>query len=134
MSETPNYKLPITEDPKTKFRQWRDLINGPGDSAMNKIDQALAEKVNHRDPIETVLKSSEWSSGSTPYVQTLSIEGMTSESNGIVGISQSAAFEQREIAREAILFVQSQGEDTLTIAADGDCPTADIPITIILLD
>lgn len=134
MSETINYNLPITEDDKERFLDWRNSINGPDNSAMVKIDKVLGDKADHSDPIETVLKQSDWSSGSTPYIQVLSIEGLTDKQNGVIGVSKRATGDQRAIAREAVLFIQSQDDGTLTIGADGDRPTADIPVTIILLD
>lgn len=134
MSETKNYNLPLTDDDKTRFLDWRDSINGPENSAMIKIDKALSEKADHSDPVEAVLTSSGWTDGSTPYTQVLVVDGLTNAQNGVIAISNKATFEQREIAREAMMFIQSQVEGTLTIGADGDRPTVDIPVTIILLD
>ncbi len=45
MPETSNLKLPITEDDREDFIDWRNSLNGPGeDSAMAKIDKAVAER------------------------------------------------------------------------------------------
>lgn len=47
MSETTNYHLPLADDDKARFLDWRNSINGPGDSAMNKIDTVLSEKADN---------------------------------------------------------------------------------------
>ena len=47
MSETTNYHLPLTDDDQTRFLDWRNSINGPGDSAMKKIDTVLSEKADN---------------------------------------------------------------------------------------
>jgi len=43
---TPNYDLYLEDDGTTKFEEWRKKINGPNNSNMVKIDNALAAKIN----------------------------------------------------------------------------------------
>ena len=44
----------------------------------------------------------------------------------------SASAEQRDAAREAMLSVVGQSANTLTISADGELPSVDIPVMIII--
>lgn len=79
--------------------------------------------------VSATLLSGGWSSGE----QTLQISGVTAESNGIIGLSQSVSDAEMEAAKNAELYVCGQGTGTITIAAYGETPTRDIPVVVILL-
>lgn len=66
--------------------------------------------------------------------QTLSVEGLKADQNGIIGLQQDISAAEKEAVRAAELTVCDQGDGTLTIAMDGDKPTCDIPVVIILLN
>ncbi len=134
MSETANYHLYLTDDSSEKFQEWRENMNGPDNSNMVKIDTALSEKAEHSNVIETKLDHEQWENQGVIMTQTLSVEGLTAEQNGVIGISHTISSEALEAVRMAGLYVIGQGEGTLTIALDGDLPYCDIPVTIILLD
>ena len=129
MSNTPNYNLYLTDDSSTRFQEWRNQMNGTENSNMVKIDAALGEKANSSVAINTTLLASAWNAGQ----QTVAIEGMTADTDGVVGISQLISDAELEAVKSAELYVCGQGDGTLTIAAFGDVPTCDIPIVVILL-
>lgn len=79
--------------------------------------------------VSATLLSGGWSSGE----QTLQISGVTAESNGVIGLSQSVSDAEMEEAKNAELYVCGQGTGTITIAAYGETPTRDIPVVVILL-
>lgn len=79
--------------------------------------------------VSATLLSGGWSSGE----QTLQISGVTAESNGVIGLSQSVSDAEMESAKNAELYVCGQGTGTITIAAYGETPTRDIPVVVILL-
>lgn len=79
--------------------------------------------------VSATLLSGGWSSGE----QTLQISGVTAESNGVIGLSQSVSDAEMEAAKNAELYVCGQGTGTITIAAYGETPTRDIPVVVILL-
>ena len=133
MSETVNYGLYLTDDNSEKFMYWRDRINGKTDSNMIKIDTALGEKANSSTVVSTTLLASAWSGINSPYTQELSVPGLKATQNGTIAVAHSATIEQREVAREAMLSVVGQGNESLIIAADGEMPELDIPVYIILL-
>ena len=132
MSTTANYNLILTDDDQTKFKEWRESINGNSNSNMEKIDTALGEKANLSVAISAVLSMSEWSENA-PYSQTISVDGLTEEQNGIITIGQNITTEQIEDAVDADMRISSQADGSLTVTAYGDKPTRDIPVTIILL-
>ena len=132
MSATKNYDLALTDNDQTKFKEWRESINGNSNSNMEKIDTALGEKANLSVAINAVLLMSAWSDDS-PYVQTISVEGLTAEQNGMITIGQNITTEQLEDVVAADMRISDQADGSLTVTAYGDKPTRDIPVTIILL-
>ena len=106
MSETTNYHLPLTDDDQTRFLDWRNSINGPGDSAMKKIDTVLSEKADNSRAITITLYADKWVNEGTISTQELLIEG---------------------------LYINEQKEGALTIASDGETPPCNIPVVLILL-
>lgn len=132
MSETKNYHLGLTDDDKTKFIEWRKIINGNKNSNMQKIDDALGEKANGSVSVSATLLASAWSGIDSPFTQELSVEGLTADQNGDIAVAHSATALQRDIARCAMLAVIGQSDGKLIIAADGELPEEDIPVSIIL--
>ena len=132
MSATKNYDLALTDNDQTKFKEWRESINGNSNSNMEKIDTALGEKANLSVAINAVLLMSAWSDDS-PYVQTISVEGLTADQNGIITIGQNITTEQLQDVVAADMRISDQADGSLTVTAYGDKPTRDIPVTIILL-
>lgn len=133
MAETPNYGLYLEDDASTKFKEWREKINGSDNSNMVKIDTALGEKAQKSDQIAGVLSASAWSGVDSPFTQTLAVAGLTANQNGTISVAQNATIEQRDAARMAMLAVIGQTDGALTIAADGEMPDIDIPVVVILL-
>lgn len=132
MSETKNYHLTLTDDDQTKFKEWRESINGNSNSNMEKIDAALGEKANLSVAINYVLLMSAWSEVA-PYVQTISIDDLGADQNGILTIGQNITTEQLEDVVAADMRITDQADGTLIVTAYGDKPIRDIPVTIILL-
>lgn len=133
MSETKNYKLYLEGNVKSKFKVWRERMNGEQDSNMTKIDAVLGEKANSSVAVTATLLASKWSGVEAPYTQTIAVEGLSASQNGSISVAQNATPEQRDIARCAMLSVIGQNENSLTIAADGDMPEFDIPVVVVLL-
>ena len=71
--------------------------------------------------------------GWTNNTQTVAIEGMTAEKNGIAGLTMNATTEEINAAAGAKLQVTEQAEGTITISALGSVPAIDIPIVITLM-
>ena len=81
--------------------------------------------------VTVTLSASKWSGSAAPYTQTVTVEGMAADTHGIARVNyQTATLEQRNAARYAMLCLTAQGSNTVTITADGERPTVDIPIVI----
>ncbi len=79
---------------------------------------------------EKTLTVNGWSGSS----QNVIIEGLKAKQNGVVGISQSVSDVELEDAGNAALFVSGQADGYFTVSFNGEKPTCDIPITVILLE
>lgn len=122
MRETTNCKLHLTDDASERFLDWRNAMNGPDNSNMIKIDNAIGEKANRSISIVATLSATAWSGAHSPFTQTLNVEGLKAIHNGYISVAHEATLEQREIAREAMLSVTGQTDGSLIIVADGEMP------------
>lgn len=130
---TANYNLYLEDDGTTRFLDWRQKMNGSGDSNMVKIDTALSEKADSSVSVDGVLLASAWAGDSAPYSQSIDVRGLTSEQNGSISVSQDITAEQLEAVLSAVLSVSGQEDGVLTIVANKGKPNVDIPVSIILL-
>lgn len=81
--------------------------------------------------VTATLSASKWSGSAAPYTQKVTISGMAADTPGIARVNyQTATKEQRNAARYAMLCLTAQGTNTVTITADGEKPTVDIPMVI----
>ncbi len=134
MQSTPTYDLYLEDDDTTKFKEWRERMNGVTNSNMTKIEDALNEKAQHSVDVHGALLATAWVGDVAPYTQELAVDGLLSTQNGNISIAQNATAVQRKAARDAILSVTGQADGMLTITADGDKPRVDIPVLTVLLD
>lgn len=132
MGRTTNYGLYVENDAKTKFKDWREKMSGEGiNSNMELIDRILGEKANNNKVYELVLKAAEWGEA-YPHTQAVTVEDLTVEDSGVIGLAPGLSMEQSEVAAEALLSIRAQEDGVLTIQASGDKPTCDIPIVLII--
>ena len=130
---TTNYGLILEDDSSTKFKDWREAINGASNSNFIKVDEILAEKGGKSVSIECTLIASSWAGVDAPFTQELAVTNLGAAQNGNISVTHSATFEQREMARDAKLCVTGQSDGKLIISADGEMPDIDIPVVITLL-
>lgn len=133
MSQTENYGFYLEGDDTTKFKEWREKMNGLLNSNMKMIDEILSGLAIKSQAVQTSLTSSGWTWTGSKYSQTLEIEGLTPDTNGIIGVGQNLTLEQTDAVYMAELMVGDQTDGSLTIFANGDKPYCDIPVIIILL-
>ena len=100
---TTNYGLILEDDSSTKFKVWREAINGASNSNFIKVDEILAEKGGKSVSIECTLIASSWAGVDAPFTQGLAVTDLGAAQNGNISVAHSATFEQREMARDAKL-------------------------------
>lgn len=130
---TTHYGLYVTDDSSERFQNVRRAVYGTEDSNMTKIDDILFAKANNSYTVYATLKAVSWVGDTAPYQQTVAIQNMGKDQNGVICVAASATITQREAARNAALFIVKQESNSLTIAADGVLPSVDIPVMVTLL-
>jgi hypothetical protein len=80
--------------------------------------------------VNTTLLASAWSDGK----QTLTVEGLGKDQNGIIGLAQNISTTALQAAEEGKLYACGQRDGELDIGANGEVPVCDIPVTLILFD
>ena len=79
--------------------------------------------------VDVVLTAAGWTGEAASYTQTVAVAGLLADSFGDIGLTQGATDAQRAAARAALLSIQSQTDGAVTLIADGDKPTVDLPCT-----
>lgn len=82
--------------------------------------------------VSVTLTAAGWS-GAGPFTQMVNVAGLLVGQKGDIGLAQSATAEQRAAARNGMLSVTGQTEETLAIVADGERPAIDIPCLVTIL-
>ena len=77
-----------------------------------------------------ILSAAGWQGSYAPYTQTVTVDGITTDTQGTVSVSESATDEQYRAAMYAALRKTAQGTNSITIKAYGEKPTVDIPLTV----
>lgn len=94
-----------------------------------KIYAAIGNKADASKTIELMLQASGWSDES----QTLISDDIKSDAqNGVISLSQSANDEEINAARSAMLRVVSQSAGSIIVKYDGEKPSINIPVSLIL--
>jgi len=131
MNVTANYGLYITEpqdDPK--FREFREKLCGNNESNMILIDRLLAGKAEVSATNATLLVSG-WDGTQAPYIQTLQIDGVTSQADGVVTVSPDISDSVWEVVCNAGLRKTAQDNASVTFCANNK-PEVDIPIVFLI--
>lgn len=102
-------------------------------AAIEKGDLTALGVAGQSASVSVVVSASGWSGSSAPFTQTISVPGLLSDSNGTIGVAQSATQAQREAARSAMIGVSGQAAGALTLVADGDKPTVNIPSVVVIV-
>lgn len=96
------------------------------------LEAALRLKANAVITVAATALAGAWEGEAAPYAQVVSVGPMTATAGAVVGLSHTATAEQARECRRARLRATAQGAGTVTLAADGIRPTADMPLTVII--
>lgn len=113
-----------------------DALDPSATVAMSQISglaAALNAKAAVAVQIPVLIEATDWTGSSAPYTATITVEGITATSKGDIALSNEADAEEREAARNAMISVVGLDEDEITLVADGEKPTVDIPAVVTVL-
>lgn len=91
----------------------------------------LATKADKPTTTEATLLASGWTGTSAPYTYTLSVTGVTADSNQEFLPALDITAEQLTALQAANIQDGGQAEDTVTLKAFGTKPTIDLPIRVL---
>lgn len=80
------------------------------------------------ESVNLTLLANNW----TNKEQTIYVNGLKSDQNGVASLPQVVTDEQYAAAASARISISSQGEGTVTFLCKGDVPQIDIPVSLIL--
>jgi hypothetical protein len=114
------------------FDAWFTEIQGilDEDTAGNLLS-LINTKADKSILYTATLTAAGWTGFAAPYTQMVSISGLPAGAKGTIGLADTATAAQREAARNAMLFLSAQAAGSITITADGEKPTVNIPIVIL---
>ena len=76
---------------------------------------------------------SAWTGTAAPYTCTINVSGVTSKTNGVIGVASSATESQYTESLDCGLKLSAQGNGTVTIVARRKKPTISVPLEIIIV-
>lgn len=110
------------------YKNTRRSLSGK----LDQMDEAINALSAASMSMTLTLTASAWAEDGTAHKQTLEIEGLGENQNGVMGISKNATDAQYEQACKANMRIVEQGSGYVLIRAYGDVPTVSIPVDIIL--
>ena len=96
----------------------------PGRSGTYDVDNGY----ENRD-IALTIPTSTWINGEN----TIPVDGLSANSNGMIGCSAAITAEQLAAAKLAELSISGQSDGNITIKASGTVPSVDIPVTLTII-
>lgn len=83
--------------------------------------------------INITLNKDNWSSAS-PYGQTITVEGVNSETVGVLDLSNTADKTAYDQAFYANITISEVSDNTIRFTANGEKPTVDLPLVLLITE
>lgn len=100
------------------------------DGLMSRNDKQKLDGLHKSVTIHTVLYASEWSAN-RPYIQTIDIPDITSDTNGTLTIDPAATDEELQACIDANIIIAEQSLNYMTLQVTETRPEVDIPVVIV---
>ena len=94
----------------------------------------IPEKADKTIATSATLLSSGWVGDTSPYTQSISVSGITSDSSQVVevGGAENLTKEQYSAMVSAQLWAKSKQEGSITVEAKGEKPSVDLPVLVVI--
>lgn len=98
------------------------------------IEKSISEKASKDRQVSATIEFSKWQGTDAPYINTVSVKGLTGNSSEIVEIlvPYTATDEQKLSWGEAGILSGDNIKDGIILQAYGEKPTIDIPLILII--
>lgn len=106
--------------------------NTDGTMTQASLKKALDNKITPSITVDYTLIASDWTNDEAPYVYSITVEGVTSNSNQEIIPAVNVTTEQLAAMQSADIHDGGQSENTIILKAYGVKPTIDLPMRIIL--
>lgn len=103
---------------------------GALDLLMTIASALTSGKEDKKTQVTVTLSSTNWAGTTSPYTQAVTVTGMTSNADGDYDIANTANATQVQSFASGVIWVSSQGANTVTFSAAGEKPESNIPIVI----
>ena len=109
--------------------QMAGYVSDAQEAAQDAADAAEAISA-YGTEVPVTLTAAGWTGAAAPYAQTVAVAGLLANSYGDIGPANSATAAQRAAYRAALIAVTAQADGSVTLVADGDKPSVDIPAVV----
>ena len=128
------------QDSGKKLSDYVESIEGKGLSTNDYTDEdkglvdTIPEKADKTIATSSTLLSSGWIGDASPYTQSISVSGITSDSSQVVevGGAENLTEEQYSAMVSAQLWAKSKQEGSITVEAKGEKPSVDLPVLVVI--
>lgn len=115
-----------------ELSQKTETMNQNLSQKITTVEQALPNKAGKSTVVNTSLLAADWQGEIVPYTNTLTVEGVQTDSIVEVSLSKNASTDQVKASMNGQFTDGGQSENSITLKAYGRKPDMDIPVVVVV--
>ncbi len=115
-----------------ELSQKTETMNQNLSQKITTVEQALPNKAGKSTVVNTSLLAADWQGEIGPYTNTLTVEGVQTDSIVEVSLSKNASTDQVKASMNGQFTDGGQSENSITLKAYGRKPDLDIPVVVVV--
>lgn len=115
-----------------ELSQKTETMNQNLSQKITTVEQALPNKAGKSTVVNTSLLAADWQGEIVPYTNTLTVEGVQTDSIIEVSLSKNASTDQVKASMNGQFTDGGQSENSITLKAYGRKPDMDIPVVVVV--
>ena len=115
-----------------ELSQKTETMNQNLSQKITTVEQALPNKAGKSTVVNTSLLAADWQGEIVPYTNTLTVEGVQTDSIVEVSLSKNASTDQVKASMNGQFTDGGQSENSITLKAYGRKPDVDIPVVVVV--